>query len=67
MAQISEEMVGMTTNKSIQHMEQELELMELHDGDYAALGIIMANMSMKQSMRLFGVKKTMATCKSELQ
>jgi hypothetical protein len=43
LAQISEEMVGMTMNQSISHMGRELEAMEAHEGDRDALGVIMAN------------------------
>ena len=39
MAQIGEQMVGMTTTESIQHMEKELESMGVDDGDKAAMGV----------------------------
>ena len=67
MAQISNQMVGMTRKQSIRHMEQELEAMESHDGDYEALGVIMANLSLNQSIKSFGRDKTMAACKAEMK
>ena len=64
MAQVSGEMVGMTLSQSIKHMELELEAMEPHDGDRRALkGVLLANMSLKQSIKLIGKEKTMASAR----
>jgi len=68
MVQVSGEMVGMTLSQSIKHMELELEAMEPHDGDRRALkGVLLANLSLKQSIKLFGKEKTMASATAEMQ
>ena len=68
MAQVSGEMVGMTLSQSIKRMELELEEMEPHDGDRRALkGILMANMSLKQSIKLFGKEKMIESHTAEMQ
>ena len=38
-----------------------------HDSKHAALGIIMTNMLIKQSIKSFGVEKTMTSCKAEMK
>ena len=60
-------MVGMTMRQSIQHMEQELEAMEPLDSKHTVLWIFMTNMLIKQSIKSFGVEKTMTSCKAEMK
>ena len=57
MAQIGAQMVGMTTTESIQHMEKELELMGVNDGNMAAMGVILTNMSIKKSIEKLGTSR----------
>ena len=40
-------------------MEKELESMGVGDGDMAAMGVIMTNMSIKQSIKKRGIEPTM--------
>jgi hypothetical protein len=61
-------MVGMTLSQSIKRMELELEAMEPHNGDCSAIkGVLLANLSLKQSIKLFGKEKTMASATAEMQ
>ena len=47
--------------QSIQHMEQELEAMEPLDSKHTVLWIFMTNMLIKQSIKSFGVEKTIVS------
>ena len=67
MAQIGAQMVGMTTTESIQHMEVELRSMGVDGGDEAAMGIILTNMSIKQSIAKLGFEPTMKSSKAEMK
>ncbi len=67
MAQIGAEMAGMTTTESIKHMEKELESMGVGNGVVAAMGVIMTNMSIKQSIKKLGVERTMKLRKAEIK
>jgi hypothetical protein len=67
MAQIGAQMVGMTTMESIRHMEKELELMGVGDGDMAAMGVILTHMSIKQSIKKLGIEPTMKSSKAEMK
>ena len=67
MAQISAQIVVMTTMESIQQMEKELKSMGVGNGDVAALGAIMISMSIKQSIKKLEVKPTMKSSKAEMK
>ena len=67
MAQIGAQMVGMMVTESIQHMEEELKLMGIDNGDKAVMGIILTNMSIKQSIAKLGFEPTMKSSKAEMK
>ena len=67
MAQVGAQMVGMTATESIQHMEKELELMGVDNGDKAMMGVILTNMSIKQSIAKLGFEPTMKSRKAEMK
>jgi hypothetical protein len=67
MAQIGAQMVGMTATESIRHMEEELKSMGVDDGDKAAMGVILTNMSIKQSIAKLGFEPTMKSSKAEMK
>ena len=67
MAQIGAQMVNMTTTESIRRMERELSSMGIDDGDAAAIGIIMMNMSIKQCIKKLGVGKTTEASVAEIK
>ncbi len=48
-------------------MEKELESMGVDDGNEAAMGVILTNMSIKQSMAKLGFKPTMKSSKAEMK
>ena len=48
-------------------MEKELELMGVGDGDEAAMGVILTNMSIKQSIAKLGFEPTMKSSKAEMK
>ncbi len=60
-------MVGMMTTESIQHMEKELESMGVGNSNLAEMGVIMTNMSIKQSIKKLGVKPTIKSSKVEMK
>jgi hypothetical protein len=60
-------MVGMTMTQSIQHMQVELESMGIDEGDEAAMGVILTNMSIKQSIAKLGLEPTMKSSKAEMK
>ena len=67
MAQVSADMMGMST---ILYMEQELESMGFNDGDSAVIGVVMANaanMPIKQSTKKLGLEATMKSCKAKMK
>ena len=57
--------MGMTATESIQ--EKELELMGVNDGNKAAMGVILTNMSITQSIAKLGFKPTMKSSKAEMK
>ena len=67
MAQIGAQMVGMTVMESIQHMEEELKLMGIDDGNQAAMGVILTNMLIKQSIAKLRFEPTMKSSKAEMK
>ena len=66
MVQHSEQRLGMLAKESISNMES--QLLEVGDDqDAAMMGIIMANFSMKQSVKMFGKAQTEEACKKEIK
>ena len=66
MAQVSADMMGMSTEESIRYMESELE----SRGGTTVMGMIFAangNMSIKQSTAKLGYEGTMKSCKAEMK
>ena len=67
MAQIGAQMVGMTTTESIRYMEKELELMGVDNGDEAAMGVILTNMSIKKLIAKLGFEPMMKSSLAEMK
>ena len=70
MAQVSTDMMGMSTEESIRYMESELESMGFADGNLNVMGLIFAtngNMSIKQLTAKLGLEATMKSCKAEMK
>jgi hypothetical protein len=66
MAQNSKLMLGMSAKKPVSYMESQLS--EVGDNqDAAMMGIIMAHLSMKKSVKKFGEARTEEACKKEIK
>ena len=48
-------------------MEKELESMGVGNGDMAVMGVIMTNMSIKQSIKKLGIEPTIKLSKAEMK